>query len=71
MICLHGVGVGSINFSVLLTDNHRSSIFVDALLFPNASWLRSFRQPWGLGGKIGRMEHDVHSNPKQKCHIGC
>ena len=54
-VCLHGIGIGSIDFSVSVADCHRFLYIADALHFPNRPWLRSFRLAWGLGGKKGRM----------------
>ena len=53
-ICLHGIEIGSIDFSVSVTDCHRFPYIADALHFPNRPWLRSFHLPWGLSEKKGK-----------------
>ena len=54
LICLHGAEIGSIDLPNSKTYKLKNSRFAYFLHFPNASWLRSFRPPWGLGGKRAR-----------------
>ena len=58
MVCLHGVEIGSIDLLNSKTYKLKNSRFAYFLKNPNASWLRSFRPPWGLGGKkAGKVIH--------------
>ncbi len=57
MVCLHVVEIGSIDLLNSKTYKLKNSRFAYFLKNPNRSWLRSFRSPWGLGGKRARMRH--------------
>ena len=48
---LHGVEIGSIDLPNSQTYKLKKSRAAYFLKNPNRSWLRSFRSPWGLGGK--------------------
>lgn len=56
-ICLHTTEIGSIDLSNSKTYKLKTHVYAYFLHFPNASWLRSFRLPWGLGGNSARIEH--------------
>ena len=55
-VCLHGTEIGSIDLLNSLTYKLKNSRFAYFLKNPNRSWLRSFRSPWGLGGKKASKE---------------
>lgn len=50
--CLHPYEIGSTHLQTQELINSKTHICAYFLHFPNASWLRSFRLSWGLGGKI-------------------
>ena len=54
-VCLRDVEIGSIELLNSKTYKLKNSRFAYFLLFPNASWLRSFCSLWGLGGKRARI----------------
>ena len=56
MICLHGIGIGSIDLLNSLTYKLKNSRFTYFLHFPNRPWLRSFGSAWGLGERTARMK---------------
>lgn len=51
MLCLHSAKIGSIDFTTRGTKCATTPLCPYFLNFSNAPWLRSFRLPWGLGGK--------------------
>ncbi len=59
-VCLRDVEIGSIELLNSKTYKLKNSRFAYFLHFPNASWLRSFRLPWGLGGlRARRMDYNA------------
>jgi hypothetical protein len=50
-VCLHGAEIGGIDLPNSKTYKLKNSRFAYFLKNPNRSWLRSFRSPWGVGGK--------------------